>query len=159
MGLRQTLNENPVVTSAIIGVITLAALFFAFKSACGSRTTGGTPGADKAFFTFDEGKTWFVDDKSNLPPYTKDGKQALRARVYKCGGKEVVLLLEQYPASVKTEIEAGSNPMLIAQALEVRRVGDKKWVSMQKNLMEYGKVTNVKCPDGSPAVHVDPPAD
>ena len=158
MGLRQTLNENPVVTSAIIGVITLAALFFAFKSACGGPSQG-TPGETKAYFTFDEGKTWFVDDKDNLPPYTKDGKQALRARLYKCGGKEVVLLLEQYPPDVKSQIEAGSNPMLIAQGLEVRRVGDKKWVSMQKNLMEYGKVTNVKCPDGSPATLIEPPKD
>lgn len=156
MGLRQTLNENPVVTSAVIGAITLAALFFAFKSACGSRATG-VPGADKAFFTFDEGKTWFVDDKSNLPPYTKDGKQALRARVYKCGGKEMVLLLEQYPEGVKEQIE--TNPMLQAQGLEVKRPADKKWVSMQKNLMEYGKVTNVKCPDGSPATLVEPPRD
>lgn len=156
MGLRQTMNENPVVTSAVVGVITLAALAFLVKTACGSRGTG-TGGAEKEFFTFDEGKTYFVDDAKNLPPFQKDGKTALRARVFKCGGKEMVLLLEQYPPDVKARMEAGETGMVIAQGLEVRKVSDKKWASMVKNVMDYSKVTVAKCPDGSVPEPVLPP--
>ena len=158
MGLRQTMNENPVVTSAVVGVITLAALAFLFKQACGSRGTG-TGGEPKAFYTFDEGKTWFVDDAKHLPPYQKDGKTALRARVFKCGGKEMVLLLEQYPPDIKARIDAGETGMIVAQGLEVRKVTDKKWASMQKNLMDYSKITTAKCPDGSVPEPVLPPSE
>ncbi len=162
MGLRQTMNENPVVTSAVVGVITLAALFFAGRAACGSRSTGGG-GPEQAFYTSDEGKTWFPDDREKLPPIKdKDGKDAYRVKLYKCKtGKEFVNHMEKYSDATKATLESssgGSADMLRALALEIKRPGDKGWVTMQTGPQQYSKVTIVKkCPDGSEPTIVEPP--
>lgn len=163
MGLRQTLNENPVVTSVIVGVLTLGALFLVGRQACSGGTgTEGTAFATKAFFTVDEGKTRFVDDANKIPPFQKDGKPALRAVVFKCAdGTEFVNHLERYPEKMHAELEKAGGPsrsMQGAMSKEIKRPGDKAWVTM-RDPARFSKVSQPKCPkDGSTTgvVGVDP---
>ena len=88
MGIRETLNKNPgITTGATAGIILLAVGFIIYQ-----LSGGGTPSvATKAYFTIDDGKTWFSDDINKVPPFDKDGKQAVKAYVYECpGGKPFV---------------------------------------------------------------------
>jgi hypothetical protein len=153
VGLRQTLNENPVITSAVVGTLTLVALFFVGRSACGGGPESLDPSDQKAFYTVDEGKTKFVDSANKIPPFDKDGKQAYRAIVFKCAdGKEFVNHLERYPEDQRAAIEKAGGPsgsMLGALAKEIRKPGDKAWVSMQKDPAKFAKVAAARCPDGS----------
>jgi len=45
-------------------VIVLATILIAIQWSGGSGQS-----SDQAFFTIDDGQTWFADDISNLPPY------------------------------------------------------------------------------------------
>ena len=98
MGVRDWLNNNPkVVTGATIGVVLLVALLIFAKAGGG---LGGSPAAvkDMAFFTDDDGATWFADDAKKIPPFDHNGKQAVRARVYRSGGKTFAVPYDQNPA-------------------------------------------------------------
>ena len=154
MGLRETLNRNPVVTSAVVGVITLIALFVVGRNACAGGPDTLPAGTQKAWYTVDEGKTKFPDDANKIPPFDKDGKQAYRVIVYKCAdGKEIVGHLERYPEDQRAAIEKAGGPsgsMLGSLAKEIRKPGGKEWVSMQKDPAKYAKAAaQPKCADGS----------
>lgn len=86
MGIRQTLNENPVVTAAATGGIILLALIFILYQAFGGRGGSGYRPGGKSFFSDDDGATWFADESSKIPPFDHDGKTAYRVVVYKCAG-------------------------------------------------------------------------
>ena len=154
MGLRETLNQNPVVTSAVVGVLTLVALYMVGRNACSSGPGAAEGGPNKAFYTVDEGKNKFVDDANKVPPFDYNGKQAYRLVIYKCAdGKEIVSHLERYPEDQRAAIEKAGGPsgsMLGALAKEIRKPGDKAWVSMQKDPAKFAKVAAApKCADGS----------
>lgn len=158
MGLRETINQNPVVTSAVVGAITLVALYMVGRNACGGGPATLPAGTAKAFYTVDEGKTRFVDDANKIPPFDKDGKMAYRAVVFKCAdGKEFVNHLERYPEARRADIEKAGGPnasMLGMMAREIKRPGEKAWVTMQEPA-KFAKVTATKCKDGSAATLVE----
>lgn len=109
MGIRETINKNPAATMAVAGVAALLALFYIgyqiktifFPSAPDIRV------ATKAFFTVDDGATTFVDDLDKIPPFPgPGGKEAVRARVYKCpDGRQIVGHLERYTKEGKAKLE------------------------------------------------------
>lgn len=176
MGIRQTLNENPVLTGSVTGGIILLALIFIGYQACSDGTGGGTPppGADLSFFTTDDGKTYFADSSENIPPYTVNkpgdpnhGKTAYRVQVYKCGenGQPFVSHLEKYAEADKKQMEdmvrqakergAKSIPIMMMpmgqskMLIKKAGTGDKGWVGMQPNTMtQFTQIMQVKCPDG-----------
>lgn len=161
MGLRETINQNPVVTSAVVGVLTLIALYMVGRQACGGGPGSIDQGPDKAFYTVDEGKTKFVDDANKIPPFDKDGKQAYKVVIYKCAdGKEMVGYLERYPEDQRAAIEKAGGPnasMLGAMSKEIKKPGGKNWVSMQKDPGNYAKAAAPpKCADGSTATILIP---
>ena len=85
MGIRQTLNDNPVVTTSVTGVIILAAIFFLFRSSCSGPGGGGDGRVPtKLYYTIDDGATYFPDEATKIPPFTHQGKPAYRVLVYKC---------------------------------------------------------------------------
>lgn len=52
----------------------------------------------QSFFTSDDGKTFYREDATLVPPYNVDGKIAVRANVYRCPvcGKQFVGTMERY---------------------------------------------------------------
>jgi hypothetical protein len=140
MGLRESLNQqNPkIVLGVTAGVIVIVAvLFFEMRSGV---SAGGGSGPTKAFFSSDDGKTWFADDAAKLPPFETGGKETLRAYVYRCGdGREFVAFLERFTPQGKAQREAargaggggtGGPPPLLDQSsgMEVKAPGSTTWV-------------------------------
>ena len=165
MGIRQKINENPAATTAVTAVIVVLAILFIFWQACSGEGPGSVNNS-KAFFTTDDGKTWFVDNSSNIPPYTKDGKEAVRARVFSCdGGKtKFVGYLQRYTPQDKamlenmakgTQSKTPGPPAYVGyggQAM-VKRPGDPPtaWVAMAPATMQYYQmIVQPKCPGGKP---------
>jgi len=166
MGIREKLNDKPAVAAGIgVGAVVLAAVVLVTQ-----LSHGGGP-SDSAYFTTDDGKTWFADDASNIPPFAKDGKEAVRAYVFECGGKQFVNHLERFtPERKKLMIDtaaaqkagqplppppaAASRTPMWGQ--EFKKPGDKEWVPAG-NLAKTGPILNAKCPDAKgEAILVEP---
>ena len=142
MGLRETLNENPRLTTGLtagmIGVVLLYILWSAFGGG-GTARSDIAGGKGQIFFTDDDGKTWFPDDAKKVPPFQHNGKEAVRAYVYKCGGKTFVNHMERYTPVGKKKLEAVyasgkpiNDPTVMdsiqATGMEVKSPGDAAWV-------------------------------
>jgi len=104
VGIRETLNRNPAVTTgATIALIVIAVVVIVWQL---MPARGGSAGPTKAYYSVDDGKTWFADDYYCIPPYQHDGKEAVRAHVYQVGeGKAFVGWLEKYKDDVKPKLE------------------------------------------------------
>ena len=139
MGLRETLNQNPAITTgATIGliVVILAVIIWQSVGGGGPGTPSSTP---KAFYSIDDGKSWFADDASKIPPFDKGGKQAVKAMVFSCNGKQFVAWLQRYTPEAKQKIETamksgGGKPdfgridTVQMTGVEVKAPGGKDWV-------------------------------
>lgn len=137
MGVREKLNDNPGVTSAVTIAIIIIVLIFIFWPSGGIG--GGASGPGKMFFSDDDGKTWFPDDATKIPPFDHNGKQAVEAVVYKCDGKTFVNHLKRYTSAGKKKMEeinakkdAMIDPSVMetiqSRGVEVKLPGAKDWV-------------------------------
>ena len=164
MGIREKINQNPKQTTAITAAIVVVALAFILWQACSGGPGSGGVITTKAFYTTDDGKTFFVDSSSNIPPYQKDGKTAFRAQVYTCddGKHKFVGYLEAYSLQDKAMLEqmakAAQNktappagyPGYSSQPM-VKRPGDPptNWIPLAPQTTQmYQAVVQVKCPGG-----------
>ena len=83
MGIRETINKNPIIPISLSALAIIAAIFFVTREfACDKRPVTGTPQA--AYYTTDDGQTWFVDDIYKITPFDKDGKQAVKLVFRNC---------------------------------------------------------------------------
>jgi hypothetical protein len=171
MDLRAKFADKPIRAIAVAAGLLLVALAIVVSQ---SRSASTPVSRSQAFFTIDDGKTWFADDAGKLPPFDKDGKQAVRAYVFRSGsGTVFVNHLERFKPDAKQAIEqlsksdpnprpAGPPKNLAAiqsaytGGREVKRPGETKWVGTG-NFRDAGQVLTVKCPDGSTdALPVEP---
>lgn len=160
MGIRELLNKNQKVTGTIAAGFVVVAVTVMVMSARSTQS----PTFRKAFYTTDDGKTFFTDSISLIPPFEKDGKQAVRAIVYQCGGEQKVSYLERFSADAKAELESlrkegGAPDSAVEQrifegGLQAKKPGDADWIAQSEFLRRGGM--NVLCPDGSPAQLVVP---
>ena len=167
MGLRETLNENPRITTGItVGIIVVVLAWILWPSAGGVGGGGGGV-VSEAFYTIDDGKNYFADDATKIPPFKKDDKDAVRAVVYKCGGKTFVNHLERYTPDAQQKLTAiytkggpeATDPSLLEpirdSGLEVKSPGDKEWVKVTDPKAQA--VLKPKCPgDGADLERVMP---
>ena len=124
----------------------------------------------RAFYSTDDGKTWFTDLSTKVPPFDKDGRQAVQAYVFRNGnGPEFVGYLQRFKPNAKQALESVQNqspsPLKPSDAnalhsaytigREVKRPGDTQWVSGARPLQAM-QITTVKIPDGSVATPVEP---
>ena len=168
MSLRQTLSESSYFRTAVVGGLVVVVLGFVL-----SQTRGrGVPNTDtQTYFTVDDGKTWFADDAKKLPPFDKNGKQAVRAFVYRStDGTVFVNHLQRFKPDAKRVLEAESKPdpnrkgplplteiqSALVSGREVKRPGDTKWIASD-DYRAAGQILEVKSPQGgSDAIPVDP---
>ena len=166
MGVRESLNQNKKLGMAIgiaIAVIAVALI--------GLQVLGGGPGPGveirkSAFYTDDDGKTFFKDDVYKVSPFAHNGKQAYRADVFKCpDGKQFVGLIYRHNALGQKAMQdhlnkRASDPQgtflngLEIQGLEVRRPGTPDGNGWKPNDLSLS--TSVKCPSGAAAQPVSP---
>ena len=167
MGIRQTLNRNPVLTSAIAAVIIAIVAAMQLKRACSAPRPDAPQGTRKAYFTVDDGEHWFADDASKVPPFEYDGKDAYRVAVFRCaGGKPFAARLERFSEPTRKRLQdavdaaqAGGKPMPVSAPnaeMEIKRPGEKEWVKQSsKTAKDFAAIMAVRCPDGS-AERIEP---
>lgn len=115
MGLRETLNEKKVVVITVAGAISILVLGYGLMGMI-SGEPGGGPASDpslrKVYYTTDvssaEGalSAMFADSAAKIPPFEKDGKQAVRVRVWTAdGGKtKYVSHFERYSEAGRARV-------------------------------------------------------
>jgi hypothetical protein len=163
MGVREALSENNKLGLSVgIGVIVVALAII------GVQLSGGGSGVEEpetAFYTDDDGKTFFKDAIYKVSPFDRNGKPAYRADVFKCpDGKQFVGLMYRHNALGKKAMQehiakGADDPQgtflggLEIQGLEVKRPGapDNTW-----KLNDASLSTSIKCPSGGVAELVSP---
>ena len=165
MGVRETLQKKQWISGVIAGVVIVGAIVAIIIQA---RSYGSTAEGD-AYFTDDDGATFFTDDGKKQAPFDRNGKQAVRAHVFECGGKRVVGFMSGYtPEALKLVAEAqkykgtgkpppNAHPLASGapMGLMAERPGDAAWVPQA----DAGRGTMVRvfrCPDGSTPQEVEP---
>ena len=158
MSFREKLNRNPRQTAIIAGGLAILCAGFLLWQLLGFGGGSSAAGPVQAFYTADDGKTWFAADANQFSPITHEGKQAYRVHVFQCGdaGKPFAGYLERLNDAVRKradELKAKyasdpSSPELdaIASAVEVKKPGDPTWV--RAALPAASALTTPTCPAG-----------
>ncbi len=127
---------------------------------------------NQAFFTTDDGETWFADSAYRVAPFDHDGKPAVIAQVYSYGGgknKFCAYLAKYTPEAKKrlepaiAEVRAKNEPPgsaalfrdrdFMRSAMLVKgRGSDRTWTPMSDPKAE--QIMTVRSPDGSGVDHV-----
>jgi hypothetical protein len=106
----------------------------------------------RAYFTDDEGKTYFEDDVLKPFPFERSGKKAYRAYVFRCGsrGTPFVGMLGRQGEAPKTPLPANVpfKPDVPAGPIEVRKPNTDKWVALDSP--DGMAMIKSLCPDGRP---------
>jgi hypothetical protein len=158
LGIRETLNENRKLTIGVVSALIVLALTFVVISLVGGGSgVVDAPEPVKMYYTDDDGATTFVDDATKLVPFERNGKPAVRARVFTCdGGKtKFVGYLERYSPEAKaaldkvkgTRQEAAMLDNIQTGGMEVKKAGPgNRWT--RQMTPEARPILNVRCPDG-----------
>ena len=161
-------DQHPRIAIGASGAAVVAAIALAWASwPRGGGAAVAVEGPGRAFFSADDGQTWFADDAARIAPFEKDGKEALRAYVFRCGaGEPFVAALARYTPSARKELEAilarrgdrEANPLAIRQleldGLELKAPGRPGWI--KRSDPRAAAFMSPRCPDGSPAGPVEP---
>jgi hypothetical protein len=87
--------------TAVVVVLALAFIVYQLAQPAGQQLPGGL-----VYYSNDDGKTFFADSSSKIPPFDKDGKPAVRAYVWKCeDGSKIVSHLERIAPESRKRIE------------------------------------------------------
>ena len=163
MGLREALDKNKTATTVVAAVLIVAAIAFIIYQQLPTHPVSRT----KAYFTFDDGATTFVDDVTNIPPFQKDGKTAVGVEMFTCdnGATGFPGYLQRYTPEAKAILEKAvvekggpgaardelpfSQPAVSLKGLELKPLGaGGRWVNMGGQ-QAYQLTRGVKCPDGA----------
>jgi hypothetical protein len=154
MSLREKLNKSSSLTTiASVLIIILAVALMAWQFwPKGYKRTGYT----EMYYTTDDGQTYFAADRlTNIPPFDKDGKQAVQAQVVRCGyDKPFVGYMTRFNDQAKKALEEAKAKGELTQDLmgnyatqgEAKKPGDTEWVPWLK--LGETKVATIDCPDG-----------
>jgi hypothetical protein len=101
VSVREQINSNPKVgvgLAALLAVVAGAMIYHFHEPALPGFPTG-------AFYSDDDGKTWFKDSIYRFAPFDHDSKTAVMALVFSDGQGQFVALLERYTAQTKKQLE------------------------------------------------------
>ena len=155
-GIREKINQHRRATAGIvIGVVALLSSVIVMQVLAGRRAFPTS--APEAFFTVDDGQTFFTASSENVAPFDFKGKQAVRAYVFECAGKRFVGYVERYTTQARATLinEKKSTPELQIHGRELKKPGEATWVS-SGDFAAIAKVTDIRCPDGRAPEPVEP---
>ena len=156
MALRDKMNEHPGIATGIsVGAIVLVIGYIVYGTMGRGVGGGPPPVGNRVFYTDDDGAHWFADDATKIPPFDHDGKQAVRAKVYRCDGKAFVGHMERYTPEAQKRLQevyaraANGAAALPAEStgLEVKAPGGDRWVSVIDPAA--ASIMSPKCPSGN----------
>jgi hypothetical protein len=166
-------DEKPLVTT-IITLIVIAVCSFFIVRQC-RRPTSDSVISNKCYYADEDGTHVFIDDASNVPPFTHDGKTAVRAVLFKCVDEKgnvtkppYVQRLEKYNDKAKKEIEdaltrskgvaALAQQYAHSDGMMIKKPGDTAWVEFKpgdtEQLKAWGNIMRPDCPKGSSVLPV-----
>ena len=158
--LRALANEHPRLAIGAIGVIATIAVGLGARSLLGGGDSIRAAGENEAFYSVDDGQSWFADKADRLAPFEHDGQTAVKAIVYRCDGHAFANHLERYTPEGRAAAEKLRSPqgrpdgramgLLSGAGKEVKRPGDGEWVSAASP-RAANAVTTVRCPEGHDA--------
>jgi hypothetical protein len=129
-----------------------------------SMKTTKVTGSRQAYYSVDDGKTWFAENDGKIVPFDYNGREAVRAHVYRCGkGKPFVGFLHKFSDQARKRLEAFRNdpanagrrpPPDIMNQMLVKKPGGE-WVP-ESDRRRAGDIKNVRGPNGEDAVEVFP---
>ena len=162
MSIRDKLNQSPgAVAAAGIAILIIAGIVIALELRP-AKLDPSLPvmAVGKAYFTDDDGATWFIDDKTHLPPFDHNGKTAYGAQLFQVVGSDTpyVAYLETYDPVAKARIEAALKANVPASTAfattppDVRKRGATKWVKFGPTSRDYATVVNPAPPKGGEIV-------
>ena len=103
MSIREAINQKKSVGVGVaILILVLAVLILVYSQMPAHRIKG-----DKAYFTDDDGQTWFLDSSYQTPPFDHNGKPAVRAMLYSYdhGHETFCPFLMRYTDSAKKRLD------------------------------------------------------
>lgn len=165
MGVREALNRRPrLVAAATVALIAGAALW----AALAMGGAGGKADHPLAFFSDDDGQTYFEDSVFRIAPFDRGGREAVRARVFTADGGRTrfVGYLEKYAPEARARFSAieGDVPRqldLVEQlrggGVVVKKPGQSEWVPGDSP--QAAAVRKVIGPGGAPVTAVLPDED
>jgi hypothetical protein len=172
MSTRSFLEERAGALKLIVIVILAIAVFAVAFQLKGEPGTGTERALDKAWFTIDDGRTWFADDARKCAPFEVQGKTAYRVYVFTHDGGRTRFagFLERYTPDAKKALEeledspskgdrkrTGKASMgSLRDAVETSgkevktpKTGDAGWTKIADP--KAIEIVTVKAPDGSAA--------
>lgn len=149
MGIRQKLNQNSTFATGGAAAVIVLALIVAIWQLWPHRARE----PKRAYFTIDEGKSYFADDIGRIPPFDKDGKQACSAQVVRCGwGKPFVAFMERFTPQGLERLQkvdtrhTSAGDIARGGGAEIKTPGTSEWINWMDP--RSAQVTTIKCPDG-----------
>lgn len=142
--------------SVAIALVAIAACGFAAYSVTKGMDNGPRPvGEGMAYFSTDDGATWFEAPVSNPSPFDKGGKQAYRVFVWRQGSGEPfvshliknAVAAQRDPNRPPSVAERRTPPSMSARSVEVKRPGEAIWTRADSR--EGGEILKIKGPDGT----------
>jgi hypothetical protein len=120
----------------------------------GQELPPSEPVGNLEFYSDDDGATYFADDINELTPFKHEGKDAVRAYVYRCPGSPPFVGLLQRQTEFGRQQRGvaggtGSRPTVAEPAVyEVKKPGEKNpWLPVDpKHFTKVLEVMNVTCP-------------
>jgi len=159
MTVVEMLNKHSKITVAISIVVVACAVLFLLRQ---ERSSSSGPQTLVAFFTDDDGKTYFEDDANKLSPFDHNGKQAVLCYVYESarGVKFVAYEQKLTDQALKSQLaekslKAPPTTPLSYDSL-IKRPGELEWkvADLQSTL---DMIHHMKCPDGTLGASPVPP--
>ena len=160
MSVREKLNNAS--PAAKISVITVFAIAVGL-SLWASLSSGRPPNATRAYYSSDDGQTYFVDDFFKSYPFDHDGQQAYRAYMFQDPtGKKFVGYLERYRTEGIKQLDdllarggmtqeqlRGAIQPLRSEYTEVKKPNDPKAKWYRAGSAQAEGVASGRAPDGS----------
>lgn len=163
MSLRSTLRGNPLVHIAIFAVCILI-LIFSWR-----RSMPQAAEVPDAYYSDDDGATYFGDIANRIPPFDHQGKAAVSADVYRrTDGTAFVGYLERYTDTAAALVTRVRTPgqrtpltldeqFAILDGKQFKKPGEKEW-KQEPRLMPGAKFAprTATAPDGAVGTLVTP---
>ena len=174
MSIRESIQQSPRITAAAAVLVIIGTAVWIYSSSSSDLTQRLL--TTRAFYTVDEGKTWFLDDAEKIPPFQHEGRTAYRVQVYSSsGGKnQFAGYLMRYTTDAAKRLEAAKRgdaaaariqpgrPMLslvdelAISGTEIKKPGaGNAWVR-RSDIQAAQPILDVRGPDGQPADPVLP---
>ena len=163
MSIREAMGRHKQATTISAAVVLACALGVLYWTASGGSLARE---GHLAWYSDDDGKTWFAEEADKLTPFDHNGKQAVMCFVYSCdGGKtKFSLYLARCNPAGKLKIEDMAkqrkvDPRMVVSGprpMDVKKPGESSWTTM--NDPKAQEIMEPKCPDGSKTdiIMVDP---